>query len=68
MIGIEEEDRNDTRTQAKNNRFQKFFLANTVKNVDVHENVDEETNLHYVLLFLCLSHIFMSGDKCTVGM
>ncbi|XP_058804951.1 non-structural maintenance of chromosomes element 3 homolog isoform X2 [Phymastichus coffea] len=55
--------------QAKSTNL-KYILVNKVSCEDkVIKNLcddgDEETIIHYVLLFLCLTHIFMSGDKCT---
>ncbi|XP_011506593.1 PREDICTED: MAGE-like protein 2 [Ceratosolen solmsi marchali] len=45
----------------------KFILCNTIKNDLPHLNFDENVKNRYVLLFLVLTHIYMSGEVCTEG-
>jgi hypothetical protein len=45
----------------------KFILCNTIKNEIPHLQFEESVANRQILLFLTLTHIYMSGEVCTDG-
>ncbi|XP_014215948.1 non-structural maintenance of chromosomes element 3 homolog [Copidosoma floridanum] len=45
----------------------KLFIYNRLKNDIPHIEYDEDVANRHVLLFIILSHIYMSGDRCSQG-